>query len=100
MATGYTVHFGELASGSGEVTKQGQQCTEVATAVVGAIAHMAGAAGNPSLADALVGASETGTQTFLVTTGLYSYVAGGLRQSAAGYRNAEQSVIQSLGGLW
>jgi hypothetical protein len=42
MATGYTVRMGELASGGGKVTKQGQQCTEVAAAVVGAIAQMAG----------------------------------------------------------
>ena len=52
------------------------------------------------LADALVGASETGTQTFLVTGELYSYVAGGLSESAANYRNAEQSNITSMGGLW
>jgi hypothetical protein len=100
MSAGYTVHIGELASGSGKVTKQGQQCTEVATAVVGAIAQMAGAAGDSALADALVAASETGTQTFLVTSELYSYVAGGLTRSAANYRNADLAVIRSIGGMW
>jgi hypothetical protein len=100
MATGFTVHSGELASGSGKVTKQGQECAEVGSAVVGAIAGMAGAAGDSPLADTLVGASETGTQTFLITGELYSYVAGGLSESAANYRNAEQANITSIGGLW
>jgi hypothetical protein len=100
MATGFTVHSGELANGSGKVTRQGQECTEVGSAAVGAIAEMAGAAGDSPLADALVGASETGTQTFLITGELYSYVAGGLSESAANYRNAEQANITSVGGLW
>ena len=57
-------------------------------------------AGDSPLSDALVGASETGTQTFLITGELYSYVAGGLSESATNYRNAEQANITSVGGLW
>jgi hypothetical protein len=100
MAAGFTVNSGQLANGSGKVTKQGHQCAEVGSAVVGAIADMAGAAGDSPLADALVGASEGGTQTFLITGELYSYVAGSISESAANYRNAEQANITSIGGLW
>jgi hypothetical protein len=100
MAAGFTVNSGELANGSGKVTQQGQQCAEVGSAVVGAIASMAGAAGDSPLADALVGASEGGTQTFLITGELYSYVAGAISESAANYQKAEQTNITSVGGLW
>jgi hypothetical protein len=100
MAAGFTVNSGELANGSGKVTQQGQQCAEVGSAVVGAIASMAGAAGDSPLADALVGASEGGTQTFLITGELYKYVADAISESATNYRNAEQANITSIGGLW
>ena len=100
VATGFTVHPGELAGGSGKVTEQGQQCTDIATAVAGAIAEMAGAAGESVLADALVSASQAGTSTFLTATELYSYVAASLTRTAAGYQKAEHLVIRNLAGLW
>jgi hypothetical protein len=99
-AGGFTVRAGELARGSSQVTAQAQQCLQAATAAVEAIAQMAGAAGDPGLADALVAASDVGTQTFLVTNAVYAYVAGSLRQSAAGYSEADQACIRQLGGLW
>jgi hypothetical protein len=96
MAEGFTARADMLTAGSRRVTEQGQHCEEVATAVVEMTAGMAGAAGHPGLASALAGASETGTETFAVTGALYAHVAEGLRQNAASYDRAEQSIIEQL----
>jgi hypothetical protein len=98
MAGGFTVRASELAAGSGQVTAQQNRWDQVASAVVEAIAQMAGAAGHPGLTSALVGASETGTETFLVAQGLYAHVSQGLEQSAANYNQTEQGIISRLGG--
>ena len=55
---GFSVRAGDLAAGSGQVLNQRQRCEQVATAVGGLIAQMAGAAGHPGLTGALV-RSET-----------------------------------------
>jgi hypothetical protein len=98
MAGGFTVRASELAAGSGEVTAQQNRCDQVASAVVEAIAQMAGAAGHPGLTAALVGASETGTETFMVAQGLYVHVSNGLEQSAANYGQTDQGIVSQLRG--
>ena len=98
MGTGFTVRAGQLAAGRGQVTAQERRCEQVATAVVETIAQMAGAAGHPGLASALAGASETGTETFVVTGALYAHVARSLEQSAASYDRTEQAIIRQLPG--
>lgn len=89
---GFSVRAGDLAAGSGQVLAQQQRCAQLATAITGLMAQMAGSAGHQGLASALVAASEAGVQTYAVAGGLYGHVAGGLRRSAGEYDRAEQAI--------
>jgi hypothetical protein len=101
---GFSVRAGDLAAGSGQVLDQQQRCEQVATAVAGLIAQMAGAAGHPGLTGALVTASQSGVQTYAVAGALYDHVTDGLRRSASEYDQAEQAITQQaqavMTSLW
>ena len=91
-AGGFSVRADDLAAGSPQVLDQQQRCVQVAAAVAGLIAQMAGSAGHSGLTDALVTASQSGTRTYAVAGALYGHVAGGLRRSAGEYDRAEQAI--------
>jgi hypothetical protein len=94
--TGFGVRPADLAAGSSQVVRQQQRCAQVSAVVVEVIAQMAGAVGYEALASELIGVSESATQAFLVTGGLYDYVAQNLRQSANTYDQAEQATLTSV----
>lgn len=101
---GFSVRSGALVAGASQVLEQQQRCAQVATAVAGLIAQMAGSAGHQELADALVAASESGARAYTVGEALYERVADGLQNSAGEYDRAEQAATQQaqavMGSLW
>lgn len=96
-----SVHTGELSAGVGKVAALFGDCDRATSGMADTLAGMMSAAGQPDLTSALESFTESSAHAMLNTGQVLTYIAAGLKNSAAQYASTESTNagnIRAAGG--
>jgi hypothetical protein len=96
-----SVNAGELSAGVNQVASLFGDCETATSGMVETLGGMTSAAGHPGLTSALTSFTESSAKALLATGKVLTFIAAGLKQSAAEYQKTESgnaSNITAAGG--